>query len=119
MGHHIKFWGAYLHSKLIGCRVYLVYKDMIYDWYAAIDKEYASFHPADILPWNGMLWAKENNIKIYDFAGAGSPKKDYGVREYKLRFGGALLNFGRYQLIHKPKLFKVGVIGMKIYKYVR
>ena len=66
-----------------------------------------------------MLWAKENNINIYDFAGAGKPGKEYTVRDYKLKFGGALINLGRYQHIHKPFLFRIGVFGLKIYKYIR
>lgn len=119
LGNNIKFFAAYLDNKIIGCRVYLVYKDIIYDWYAAGDKAYAGYHPNDLLPWNAMLWAKENNFKVYDFAGAGKPDKEYLVRDYKLKFGGNLLSFGRYQHIHKPLLYKFGVLGLKVYKYIR
>lgn len=119
MKGHIKFFAAYLGDKMIGCRVYLLYKDMIYDWYAASDRAYSGFHPSDLLPWNAMLWAKENKFKIYDFAGAGKPNKEYSVRDYKLKFGGGLLNFGRYQCIHRPVLFRLGVLGMKIYRHIR
>jgi len=116
---HIKFFAAFLNDKLIGCRVYLIYKDMVYDWYAAGDREFSGYHPSDLLPWKGMLWAKENGIKIYDFAGAGKPGKEYTVRDYKLKFGGALINLGRYQHIHKELLYRIGVLGLKVYKYVR
>ena len=97
----------------------LVYKDVIYDWYAASDREYSGYHPSDLLPWNTILWAKGNNLKTYDFAGAGKPNKDYSVRDYKLKFGGKLLNFGRYQCIHKPLLYKLGVFGLKAYQYLK
>lgn len=117
--NNIKFFAAYLDGKMIGCRVYLIYKDMVYDWYAASDRAYSGFHPSDLLPWNAMLWAKENNFRIYDFAGAGKPNKEYSVRDYKLKFGGGLLNFGRYQCIHKPLLYRIGVMGLKIYRYIR
>jgi lipid II:glycine glycyltransferase (peptidoglycan interpeptide bridge formation enzyme) len=90
----------------------------MYDWYAAVDREYTSLCPSDILPWNGMLWGKENNIKIYDFAGAGKPNKEYSVREYKLKFGGSLINLGRYQCIHKPLMYRLGIVGIKLYKYI-
>jgi serine/alanine adding enzyme len=116
---HIKFFAAFLNEKLIGCRVYLIYKDMIYDWYAAGDRNFSGYHPSDLLPWKGMLWAKENNIKIYDFAGAGKPGIEYSVRDYKLKFGGELISLGRYQHIHKAFLFRLGVFGLKIYKYIR
>lgn len=119
MKEKVRFIAAFLDGKMIGCRVYLIYKDFLYDWYAAGDREYSGYHPSDLLPWKGMLSAKENGVKIYDFAGAGKPNKEYSVRDYKLKFGGFLLNLGRYQCIHKPLLFRVGVLGMKVYKYVR
>ncbi|HSH65741.1 MAG TPA: GNAT family N-acetyltransferase [Bacteroidia bacterium] len=119
MQEKVRFIAAFLDEKMIGCRVYLIYKDFLYDWYAAGDREYSGYHPSDLLPWKGMLSAKESGVKTYDFAGAGKPNKEYSVRDYKLKFGGSLLNLGRYQCIHNPVLFKVGVLGMKIYKYVR
>jgi len=116
---NIKFFAAYLDDKIIGCRIYLVYKHIIYDWYAGGNLEYSGYHPNDLLPWNMMLWAKENNFKIYDFAGAGKPNKAYSVRDYKLKFGGQLLSFGRYQYIHKPVLYQLGVLGMSVYRYIK
>jgi serine/alanine adding enzyme len=116
---NVRIVGAYLDGKLIGCRVYLVYKFMMYDWFAAVDREYSGFHPSDLMPWDSMLWGKENGYKIYDFAGAGKPGVDYSVRDYKLKFGGELLTFGRYKLTHKPILFTLGVLGMKLYRYIR
>ncbi|MCB9447770.1 MAG: peptidoglycan bridge formation glycyltransferase FemA/FemB family protein [Flavobacteriales bacterium] len=111
--------GCFMDDKMIGCRVYLIYKDSMYDWYAAIDREYSKYQPSDITPWKMMLWGKEQGIKIYDFAGAGKPDKEYAVRTYKLKFGGKLLSFGRYMKVHKPLLFQVGKAGMKLYKYIR
>lgn len=119
MKEKVRFIAAFLDGKMIGCRVYLIYKDFLYDWYAAGDRDYSGYHPSDLLPWKGMLSAKESGVKTYDFAGAGKPGKEYSVRDYKLKFGGTLLNLGRYQFIHNPLLFRVGVLGMKIYKYVR
>ena len=36
------------------------------------------------------------------FGGAGKPDKPYGVRDYKLKFGGQLVNWGRFEKVHKP-----------------
>lgn len=117
-GNKVLFLGAFSGSVLIGCRVYLVYKKMMYDWYAASDLHYSHLHPNDLLPWQAMLWGREHAISTYDFAGAGKPGKPYGVRDYKMRFGGTLHNFGRYTLVHKPWLFRLGKLGMSIYKYI-
>ena len=47
----------------------------------------------------------------FDFGGAGKPNQHYGVRDYTLKFGGKLVNFGRYEIVHKKHLFKIGKIG--------
>lgn len=119
MKDNIKFYAAFLDDKIIGCRVYLIYKEVMYDWYAAVDREYSSYCPSDLLPWNAMLWGKEHDVKVYDFAGAGKPDIEYSVREYKLKFGGSLLNFGRYRCIHNRLLYKMGVLGIKLFKYIK
>jgi len=43
--------------------------------------------------------------KSFDFGGAGSPHEEYGVREFKRRFGGDLVNYGRYMNVHNKILF--------------
>jgi serine/alanine adding enzyme len=115
----VKCLGAYLNDKLIGCRIYLIYKERIYDWYASVDRNFSGYHAGDLLPWSTMLWARENNLKCYDFAGAGKPKIENTVRDYKLKFGGTVLNFGRYTLVHKPFFYQIGLFGLKMYRYFK
>jgi serine/alanine adding enzyme len=110
--------GAYANNILTGARAYLVYKDLIYDWYAGSDLKYSAMLPNDILPWKGMLWAKEKGLRIYDFAGAGNPSKKYGVRDYKLKFGGNIINTGRFMCIHNHLLFRIGKTGLQLLKYL-
>lgn len=108
--------GAYLNGKLIGFRLVLCYKQLVYDWYAGSLEEYLPYRPNDILPWEVIKWAKANGYKYFDFGGAGKPNLPYGVRDFKLRFGGELKNFGRYEKVHKPLLMKIGKAGLNIYK---
>lgn len=117
LGDRIRFMAAYTEDRMIACRIYLLYNSIMYDWYAGSDLSYTHLCPNDILPWEAMLWGKENQIHTYDFAGAGKPGKPYGVRDYKLKFGGSLYDFGRYECVHKPVLFEIGKIGMKLFKY--
>jgi serine/alanine adding enzyme len=107
---------AKVESKIIGFRMVLLFKDLIYDWYAASDDEYLNYRPNDILPWEIMKWGAGHNYKVFDFGGAGKPDVAYGVREYKLKFGGELVNYGRYEKIHKPLLYKLGKMGISILK---
>ncbi|MCB0397208.1 MAG: peptidoglycan bridge formation glycyltransferase FemA/FemB family protein [Flavobacteriales bacterium] len=119
LGDRARIVGCYHGDILIGCRVYLLFNGMSYDWYAAIDREHSNLNAADLMPWLMMLQLKSEGIKIYDFAGAGKPDQEYSVRDYKLKFGGTLMNFGRYSKIHNPLLYRLGVWGLKLYKYVR
>jgi len=50
--------------------------------------------------------------------GAGKPDEDYGVREFKSKFGGELVNYGRFIRINNPFYYKLGELGLKIlYKF--
>lgn len=44
----------------------------------------------------------QNRFQIFDFGGAGKPNVSYGVRYYKMSFGGKLVNYGRYTLVLNP-----------------
>lgn len=108
--------GAYKENLLVGFRLLLCFKDLVYDWYAGSLTEYLYLRPNDILPWEVMKWAKSNNYKYFDFGGAGKPDKPYGVRDYKIKFGGELVNYGRFQVVHNKLLMAIGIAGMTLYK---
>ena len=49
--------------------------------------------------------------------GAGKPDDGgYGVRDFKLKFGGELLELGRYVYVSNPLLFNIGKLGVKLMK---
>lgn len=116
LGERIQFFGSVFNDELIGVRVCLKYKDLTYDWYAGSDLQFSNLRPNDLLPMECMLWAKEANGKIYDFGGAGKPGKPYGVRDFKLQYGGKLANYGRYTRIHKKMMYRIGEFGIKMIK---
>ena len=51
---------------------------------------------------------------MIDFMGAGKPNIEYGVRDYKLRFGGELKEDGRFTVIFKPMMYRFGLFALKI-----
>jgi lipid II:glycine glycyltransferase (peptidoglycan interpeptide bridge formation enzyme) len=61
-----------------------------------------------------MEYAVQNDIPVFDFMGAGSPDDQYGVREFKARFGGDMVDHGRFTRINKPLLYNVGKFGLGI-----
>lgn len=111
--------GAFVGDELIGVRIALCYKNMIYDWYAGAKDEYLNYRPNDVLPWEIIKWGVNNGYEIFDFGGAGKPGVPYGVRDYKLKFGGTLVNFGRFENVHKPLLMKLGKAGLNLYRKFR
>jgi len=93
-------------QKIIGCLLALHGNGVVYDYYAgSFQSEYAN-NPNDLIPWEVMLWAKNAGYHTFDFGGAGKPNVPYGVREYKKRFGGAMITTHRSERINFPLVFK-------------
>lgn len=106
-------------GQMLGCRFGLLYRDSIYGWYAGSYSQYYSLFPNDILIWETLRWGINHGFRTFDYGGAGEPNKPYGVRAFKQQMGGTLVNFGRYEKIHRPCMYKIGVLGMKILKWLK
>lgn len=106
-------------GTMLGCRFGIIYRDSIYGWYAGSYQEYYSLFPNDILIWETLRWGAANGYKVFDYGGAGEPNKPYGVRKFKQQMGGTLVNFGRYEKIHRPMMYRIGVMGMLVLKQLR
>jgi len=111
-----KFFLARHENNYIGARAVLLYKDRIYDWYAGAAAGALSYYPNEYLVWHILKWGIENNYSDFDFGGAGAPDKPYGPREFKRRFGGKLVNYGRYVRPYSKEKIKVAEIGFKVYR---
>ncbi|MFC1733067.1 peptidoglycan bridge formation glycyltransferase FemA/FemB family protein [candidate division KSB1 bacterium] len=121
-GNHGKYFLVKFKNKIVaGILCPIHEKKTIYEWYiAGLDKEYKkeSIYPSVMATWAGIKYAIDNEIETFDFMGAGDPNKVYGVREFKSKFGGELVNYGRYIRINKPVLYFVGKIGLWVYGWV-
>ena len=94
----------------VATSVDLLYKKCIYGWYGGVDRNYSRYRPSEIIMWDVLEWGAKNGYTVYDFGGAGSPNEHYGVRDFKAKFGGELVNFGRFTHIHalfRLKLSKI------------
>jgi lipid II:glycine glycyltransferase (peptidoglycan interpeptide bridge formation enzyme) len=111
-----KFFVARYEDNYIGARAVLLYKDRIYDWYAGASVDMLSFYPNECLVWHILKWGIENKYSIFDFGGAGKPDKPYGPREFKRRFGGELVNYGRNVCTYSRGKTKIAEIGFKMYR---
>ena len=119
LGYGLKGFGVFQEDKMVAVRLVLCFNSNIYDWYAGAMDDYLSLRPNDILPWELMKYGVKNGYKSFDFGGAGKPNVPYGVRDFKLKFGGELVEFGRFQKIHKPNLMYLAKIGLTLYKKIK
>ncbi|MGE5431595.1 MAG: lipid II:glycine glycyltransferase FemX [Syntrophomonadaceae bacterium] len=117
--HKFILYSVKYNGMIIGCMFALAFKNTIYDFYSGALSSYYSKYPNDLLPWDVFLWAKENGYKIFDFGGAGKPEIPYGVREYKKKFGGDIVNYGRFIKVHGLFRFAFGKLALKIYKEIK
>ncbi len=89
-------FGAFNAEKIVGTMFTLMYKDTVYDFYAGSLVQYYHMNPNDIIPWSVFIEGKKLGFTRFDFGGAGKPDVPYGVRDYKKKFGGSFVNYGRY-----------------------
>jgi serine/alanine adding enzyme len=98
----IRIITASLAGRVIGARILLMHGGRLLDWYAASDRAFASYSPNEALVWHTLQWGRERGFELFDFGGAGRPDEPYGPREFKSKFGGELVNFGRDVRVHAP-----------------
>lgn len=104
------------NDKVIGGAFCLYYQNMSINtlYYAGLRDYHKKIFSTHLAIIEVIKFAIENKLTMVDFMGAGKPGVDYGVRNYKLQFGGNLVEHGRYLHILNPFLYKVGLWGLKI-----
>lgn len=108
-----------LNEKIIGGSVCVVLENkVVYEWFACgIDGQYKNIHPSTLATFSGIKYAYENGISRFDMMGAGKPEDSYGVRDFKEKFGGVLVEYGRFIHIANPLLYNIGKLGISILKH--
>ena len=106
-------------KAIIGGMLCIFDGDTAYEWFVCgKDGCYPKIYPSTLATWAAIRFASERGLNCFDMMGAGSPGDGgYGVREFKAKFGGELVEFGRYKYVLRPLLYKIGTIGVKMMKY--
>ena len=112
----VRFTQARVQDVFVATSVELLYKDVVYGWYGGSDRTYSSYMPNELVISHILQWGAEKGYRVYDFGGAGKPNQEYGVRDFKAKFGGTLVGFGRYTFVHNPFLLRISTLG---YEFVR
>lgn len=88
-------------------------------YYSGLRNYHKKIFPTHLAILGVIKYAALNNIKTVDFMGAGKPGIPYGVRDYKLEFGGDLVEHGRFIKVLNPFLFQLGKIGLKLLSKIK
>jgi len=104
------------HNEMIIGGTYCIFDDQsIYTLYYSGIRDYnKKIFPTHLAIIGAITYAIDNKLSVVDFMGAGKPEEEYGVRDFKLQFGGDLVEHGRYINILNPLLYKTGKLGLKM-----
>jgi len=89
----------------------------LYEWFVCgLDGQIKNIFPSTLATWAAIEYAAANGYSRFDMMGAGKPDEGYGVREFKSKFGGELVEHGRFIHIHYPLLYKIGKLGVEYFR---
>lgn len=81
----------------------------LYEWFVCgLDGQIKNVYPSTIATWAAIEYAASNGYDRFDMMGAGKPDEGYGVRDFKSKFGGELVEHGRFLYLCKPRLYALG-----------
>jgi lipid II:glycine glycyltransferase (peptidoglycan interpeptide bridge formation enzyme) len=87
----------------------------IYEWYVCgLDQKHKEAYPSVLATWAAINYALKNDISTFDFMGVGIPGRSYGVRTFKSRFGGEMVNYGRFARINSRLLYFISEMGYNL-----
>lgn len=105
--------GELVSSHRIGCFNKIAYSHSLVNSYKKSGTSSGPF-----LTWYALLWAKENDMKIYDFSGGEAPKNENlndlqykkqwnSLLAYKRKWGGKEFPYLHFSKIMKKKSYKI------------
>lgn len=119
--YHVRFLLVIYNDSVIGGIVAPISRNrVIHEHYVAgLDADFKNQYPSIVATWAAIDYAKRNGIQYFDFMGAGRPDEDYGVRDFKLKFGGVLVNPGRFEYIPSMFWHNIATRGFALYQRLR
>lgn len=104
------------NNKIIGGAFcpYLKNKSLYTFYYCGLREYNKKIFPTHLAILAAIEFANKLNLNCIDFMGAGKMENDYGVRKYKMEYGGQLVEHGRFIKVLNPLLYKIGKLGLKI-----
>lgn len=113
-----KFILVRYEGEIVGGTVLVYDEETVYEWFACgKDGVYKNVYPSTVATYHGIRFAADNGFKRFDMMGAGAPGDGgYGVRDFKAKFGGELVEYGRFKYVSNHLLYHVGKLGVSLMK---
>ena len=115
-----KFFLIRYNGEISGGSVCLELKNrLLYEFFVCgADRKLRNISPSTLATWAAIEYAAKNGFSHFDMMGAGKPNNEYGVREFKSKFGGDLVDYGRFSYICNPILFAIAKLGLNLIKRI-
>lgn len=97
-------------ERIIGGVICPIYDTRaLYEFYiCGEDKAYPKAHPSIMAMWGMVEYADQNGISSIDLMGAGQANNVSSVRQFKSKFGGKLVENGRFLCLNNRFLYALG-----------
>jgi serine/alanine adding enzyme len=102
---------ARFDGRTIGALTLLLYAGVVTYWYTGTLREYGTYRAGDLLVAHAIELGRSLGYRVLDFGGAGRPDEPYGVRDFKAKYGGRLVDFGRDVWTPSPLRLRVSTAG--------
>lgn len=105
-----KFFIVKYNNKVAGGIICVfLEKKTVYEWYIC-GKDFSdeNIFPTAFATWSAIEYGIRNGFNRFDFMGAGKPGEKYGVRDFKAKFGGHLVENGRFLAVNNLFLYYLG-----------
>ncbi|MEM5773448.1 MAG: GNAT family N-acetyltransferase [Anaerolineaceae bacterium] len=114
----VKFLLAWVGDQCVAASAELLYKDVIFGWYNGVNRDSGSDSANYILRWYLWEWGANHGYRVFDFGGAGRTNQPYGVRDFKAKFGGEMVSYGRNIHIHRPVCLTICKAAYQVYRQI-
>ncbi len=104
---------ARAQGETIGVLTLLGGNGLITYWYTGTLREHAKLRAGDLLVWHAIEMGHDEGYRSMDFGGAGQPDVPYGVRDFKAKFGGDLVAFGRDLWVPSPTRLRLATAAYR------
>ena len=113
-----KFILVRFEGEIVGGTVCVYDNETVYEWFACgRDGVYKNVYPSTVATYHGIRFAADNGFKCFDMMGAGAPGDGgYGVRDFKAKFGGELVEYGRFRYVANKPMYSLGKWVVKLMK---